>query len=40
MESKTDSRMHPIISECRKLEQKDYKTRNDWSDPLGIVQEV
>ena len=33
-----DKRINHIISECSKLAQKEYKTRQ--GDPLGIVQEV
>ena len=27
---KKDKSIHHIVSECRKLEQKNYKTKHDW----------
>ena len=36
-----DEKINPIISECSKLAQKEYKTRHDWVGKVNhIVQEI
>ena len=38
-----DETVNPVIGECSKVAQKEYKTRQDWrgkGDPLGIVQKI
>ena len=38
--SDRDQTINPIISECSKPAQKEYKTRHDLIGRLGIVQEI